>query len=159
MTLKWQNSKKYMRNWRALYGNDEALPLEDKASAPRRGNDTPTEYSEQVRFVRWLKKHGVLFFSIPNDGNRSPLERLKKQSSGLVAGVPDLMICVPVAPFGGLFIEMKRREGSNLSVAQKTMIAKLKTAGYAVMIAYGALDAMMITRTYLLKDTGEMPND
>jgi len=86
-----------------------------------------------------------LLFHIPNGGNRSMREGAKFKSIGVVAGIPDLMLCVPskqeiriqtevtYVVLHGLFIEMKADKGK-LSEAQLKVHPKLKNAGYEVII-------------------------
>lgn len=167
MQNEWRNSKRYMNNFAALYGEgkikEKALPIEADESEP----STPKEAVEQIRFIRWLKKAGLLYFAIPNGSNRSIAHRLSLRAQGLIAGVPDVLICEPVIltassatrfdgvpgmprlAFHGLFIEMKRTKGGILRPEQKEFMAKLTAKGYFCMVAYGCDDAILITEKYL----------
>ncbi len=73
--------------------------------------------------------------------------RLKKE--GQQTGTPDLFLAHPVAPYGGLFIEMKRVRGGTLRPAQKEIIAMLTRCGYAVTVARGAAEAQAAIEAYV----------
>lgn len=82
-----------------------------------------------------------LLFHIPNGGNRSMREGATFKAIGVVAGIPDLMLCVPVStysnssagPIHALFIEMKAEKGK-LSDAQIKAHSRLNAAGYYVHV-------------------------
>jgi len=97
-----------------------------------------SEYQEQAGFLIWWKQRypTVLIFSIPNGEYRMPKTAMKLKVTGVVKGIPDLMV-----PEWHLFIELKRKEGGVLSPSQKKMIAHLRTIGYTVIVGYGATDA------------------
>lgn len=78
-----------------------------------------------------------LLFHIPNGGNRSMREGAKFKAMGVVAGIPDMILCVPamdnisVAYIYGLFIELKAMKGKT-SEAQIKAHKRLNDAGYYV---------------------------
>ncbi|MBU0991826.1 MAG: VRR-NUC domain-containing protein, partial [Proteobacteria bacterium] len=84
-----------------------------------------SEHMEQVLLVNMALKHEKeipelkLLYAIPNGGQRHKAIAQKLKMEGVKKGVPDL--CLPVAkkPYNGLYIEMKRRTGGNVSVDQK----------------------------------------
>ena len=89
-----------------------------------------------------------LLFAIPNGGNRSAREgaRLKKQ--GVISGVPDLQLAVPVPPFAGLFLELK--VGANRpSPAQRLMLERLTAAGYRAVVVYSLAEFRAEISAYL----------
>ena len=67
------------------------------------------------------------------------MAKLKK--IGLKVGVPDVFIDIPVEPFHGLRIEMKRVRGSETSEDQLEWQRKLLANGYQAVIAKGFLEA------------------
>jgi nitroreductase len=74
--------------------------------------------------------------------------RLKK--TGVLAGMPDLLLAARRGGYGALFIELKRRDRSNhASPAQKVIHALLEEAGYRVCIAYGSEEAIVAIEGYL----------
>jgi hypothetical protein len=104
----------------------------------------PTEAGEQKLLVKWLKVRGVPFFSVPNEaafiaGTSWGLSGQLK-AMGLTKGAPDLVLIgmpdrYPVA------VEMKR-PGGRLSQAQRDMHDEMRFHGWAVVVAYGADDAI-----------------
>jgi len=94
----------------------------------------PSEDWEQMHLVSWMRKtypqHRI--FSIPNGGYRSKSTAMTLKNTGVVPGIPDLMI-----PSLWLFIEMKRTKGSTTSSEQKDWIAYLNSLGYIAIICKG----------------------
>ena len=117
----------------------------------------PTESVEQQQLFQWVDfamgKYPELdmLYHIPNEGKRSKSTggRLKKE--GLRKGVPDL--CLPVARGGyhGLYIEMKRISGSNLTKEQREWISMLEQQGYLAVVCKGFEQARMVLERYLKK--------
>ena len=86
------------------------------------------------------------------------------KAEGLQPGVPDLMLAWPKPMiwhldgghfktsgsfvFCGLFLEMKRKDGKP-SQAQLEMADLLRRAGYNVVIAYGADEAIRAIKAYI----------
>lgn len=78
----------------------------------------PTETVEQQWLFQWARAEAgrhpelALMYHIPNEGKRSRTGGQRAVAEGLKSGVPD--ICLPVARGGahGLYIEMKRQQGS-----------------------------------------------
>lgn len=81
----------------------------------------------QFQCAQWLRENDILFFHVPNGGNRSKSEGARFKAMGVLAGVPDLVILLPNAVT--LFIELKTKKGS-LSKAQKLLHPKIKTLGF-----------------------------
>jgi hypothetical protein len=104
-----------------------------------------TEDQEQAKFVSWFRATypGLLIFSIPNGGKRSIAEAVKFKATGVVRGIPDIMI-----PEWRLFIEMKRFKGGVLSKEQKDVIEYLKTVGYTCNVCNGFESAKQVALAY-----------
>lgn len=115
----------------------------------------PTEDTEQLAVVAWCEGYAVadararLLLHIPNGGSRHIAEAMKFHRLGVRAGVPDLLLPVAVAPYHGLWIEMKRRKGGQVSAAQHGWIDALRAEGYAVAVARGADEAIDTIIAYL----------
>ena len=98
---------------------------------------------------------GKYAFAIPNGahlfgtaGQRSAqMAGLRKQ--GLRVGLPDVMIAIPVEPFHGLFIEMKRDKSSKIADNQREWQDRLRKQGYRAEIAAGYDAAVIIICQYL----------
>lgn len=91
----------------------------------------------QKACVLWFRysfpQYSQLFFHIPNGGKRNIIEAKKFKDLGVVAGVPDLFLCVARHGYNGFFIEMKAQKG-RLSENQKEIIEKLRKENYKVSI-------------------------
>lgn len=100
---------------------------------------TATEHAEQVSLVQWLDAThpGLLYFAIPNGGNRNIVTATKLKAEGVKAGVPDLFF-----PSLRLFIELKRTKGGKVSPAQRDMATRLESCGYRVVVCKGAREAV-----------------
>ena len=65
--------------------------------------------------------------------------------------MPDIECFVPMAPYTGLHIEMKRVDGvpSDVSKAQREVMARLESQGRKCVVAFGVLDAWVKLCEYL----------
>lgn len=78
----------------------------------------PTESEEQQAVMKWAAAASGrwpelrLLYHVPNEGQRSMATGGRLRAEGLKSGVPDL--CLPSAhgQYHGLYIEMKRTQGS-----------------------------------------------
>lgn len=108
-------------------------------------SSVPTEQQEQIALVRRLRAAGLLLWATPNGGKRSRLEAIRMKAGGVLAGVPDLLIATPAHP-GGLptVVELKRSNGkpSQVSKAQRAVLAQLVALGWSEVIGYGCDDAV-----------------
>lgn len=113
------------------------------------------ESLEQQAFVQWCDLHpqAKRIFAIPNGGKRSKIEAAIMRGEGVRAGVPDLMLPVPVGAAHGLFVEMKSKEG-RVTPSQRERAEQLASDGYVCIVAYSADIAITATKLYL---TGGLP--
>ena len=127
----------------------------------------PTEDTEQICLFRWAALQSskypelALMYHIPNGGKRSKSEAARFRTMGVKAGVPDIFLPVKrsghwltgpsdmIAPYNCLYIELKRQHGGTVSPAQKTWIAALRKAGYAVEVCKGWEAAAAVIMDYL----------
>ena len=127
----------------------------------------PTEDTEQICLFRWAALQSskypelALMYHIPNGGKRSKSEAARFRTMGVKAGVPDIFLPVKrsghwltgpsdmIAPYNGLYIELKRQHGGTVSPAQQTWIAALRKAGYAVEVCKGWEAAAAVIMDYL----------
>ncbi|MDB9989086.1 VRR-NUC domain-containing protein, partial [Flavobacteriaceae bacterium] len=91
------------------------------------------ETYEQQDFVKYarsvlraLNLPEELLFSIPNEGIRNIKNASRMKAEGMTKGILDLMLAIPRNGYHGLFIEMKRVKGSNVSEEQKFIIKIFK---------------------------------
>lgn len=110
--------------------------------------EIPTEDQEQTKLCVWMEKNNILFFAIPNGGYRSLKEAVKFKRCGVKSGIPDLCIPVPRKCYHGLYIELKRIKGGNISYNQHWWIDELTKNGYLVKICYGFEQAKTVVEEY-----------
>ena len=104
----------------------------------------------------WLCAHrglGVpdarLLYHVPNGGKRSIVTAAKMKRAGVRAGVPDLFLAMARGGFHGLYIELKRRDGGELSRDQVEVMAMLGAQGYCTEVAAGWEVAAALIEAYL----------
>jgi hypothetical protein len=102
-----------------------------------------SEHEEQKALIEWADYQrfngepiGDDLFAIPNGGARHPAVAAKLKAEGVRAGMPDLMLAIPVAQFHGLFIEMKAVGGS-LQPNQRKRLERLQERGYKAVCCVG----------------------
>lgn len=110
----------------------------------------PTEYSEQVEFVRWLRLKGLPHWRTPNETyTKSWKQKSTNKALGVSAGIPDLFVVIPNVGLVG--IEMKRLKGSVTSQAQKDWQATLNTIpNVQVHVCKGAQAAINVIESYII---------
>lgn len=107
-----------------------------------------TEHAHQVALMQWIalnKKYMPdmdKIFAVPNGGERNPVVAARLKAEGVRAGVPDLVLPVAVAPFHGLYIEMKKPATAKSKAGRATddqlkRIAELQGDGYAACVCEG----------------------
>lgn len=114
----------------------------------------PTEANEQMAVVQWLEIKGLKFSAIPNSTyTTSWKQKRKNKDTGLRAGLPDLLICLPNKL---LFVEMKREKGGTLSDCQREWIDALNLIGGNVeaIVCCGADEAIKEISKRLKKYVG-----
>lgn len=114
-----------------------------------------TEHEEQVALMRLVEMHkgrwpelGMLY-AIPNGGDRNMLVAKKLKAEGVKKGVPDL--CLPIARGGyhGLYVELKRQKGGQVSAEQKAWISALRGQCYRAEVCKGATEAWDVIMEYV----------
>ena len=103
-------------------------------------NTTPHESWEQQSLVAELERlePGILMEINPAAGMKLDKKMAAKvKSLGYQAGTLDIFL-----PEHRVYIELKRQKGGSLSPEQKARIPRLEAAGYRVIVARGAVDAI-----------------
>ncbi len=142
--------RQQMQGLGLLYGTSTD-PIEQAPIRAKRGHQ---EHDEQVVVATWASKQsGALadarkLFAVPNGGSRHLLEAVRLKAEGVKAGVPDLFLPVPRAPYHGLFIEMKAPKGV-ISDEQAARLRELAADWYLAVVAYGADEAIEAITNYL----------
>lgn len=68
---------------------------------------------------------------------------------GVSPGFPDVEVPLPIGPFHGFYIEMKRQKGGKVSEEQREWINYLKDKGYYAEVARGFEEAKEMFNYYL----------
>ena len=97
--------------------------------------------------LNWLLKD-ALWFKIANERQHAK-DRLYLAAEGVRAGVPDILIVEPRQGYHGLFLELKRLDGGNISKAQKEFASAAEQRGYKVIFPKGATEAFNSVKSYL----------
>ena len=103
-------------------------------------NTTPHESWEQQSLVAELERlePGILMEINPAAGMKLDKKMaVKVKSLGYQAGTLDIFL-----PEHRVYIELKRQRGGSLSPEQRARIPRLEAAGYRVIVARGAVDAI-----------------
>ena len=114
----------------------------------KRVGENPTEEYDHIRLATYLLKKNILFFHCPNGGKRSCREAVKFKRMGVMAGIPDFVIPVARKDYHGLYLELKRKVGSNTSDNQKWWINRLNAEGYRAIITFGFDEAVLAIENY-----------
>jgi hypothetical protein len=111
---------------------------------PGRINVSAQEWQEAERLIRWTDEEGArlypelaYFYAIPNGGFRHKAVAGRMKAQGVRAGVLDFNLDVARGNYHGLRIELKRRAGGTVSLAQKHWIAWLTSQGYLAVVCKG----------------------
>ena len=114
-----------------------------------------TETQHQQALYGWWKVyarvHGYparAFIHVPNEAKRSVKVAAILKSEGMQPGIPDIFLAIPCAPYAGLWIELKAKQGKP-SDAQKEYVSLLNKGGYKAVFCYGWESARETIETYL----------
>ena len=117
----------------------------------------PLERDEQKALFKWAaietrRDARLALLNSSQNGIRTTVQngRLAKEC-GMKRGHPDVNLPVPCGGYHGLYIEMKRRNGSrsDLRPEQLWWMSRLNEQGYCAVVAYGWEDAVKIILGYL----------
>lgn len=114
------------------------------------------ERSEQEALIEWHKLvyPKELLFTIPNQLIRSCVQARTMARSGLMGGIPDLMLAVANQSHHGLFIELKRKPQKGcpkgvVTEKQKAIMSHLSSRGYKCVVCYGWVAAKNAIEEYM----------
>lgn len=117
-----------------------------------------SEHQEQVATVSWFKLQYPKFkkhlFAIPNgahlagDPKVRAIKMNKMKAEGLLTGVSDLFMMVPMGGWHGLFIEMKSK-GGVVSDDQAEFQGAAHLIGYFCAVCYSFEEAKNVISDYL----------
>jgi hypothetical protein len=92
---------------------------------------TMDEDVSQMALVKWLRLMKIPVIHIPNEGKRSFATAKWLESMGLCRGASDLFISRVRLPYGGYWIEMKKK-GNVPTASQVDFLDKMRAEGYCV---------------------------
>ena len=114
-----------------------------------------TEANYQQQVIEWARMASrsakypmldMLHCSL-NGVKLSALQAAKAKQQGMLSGVPDLFLPVPIGGYHGLFIEMKSDKG-RLSTNQTWFLSKVELLGYKIAVCYSADEAIEKIKSY-----------
>lgn len=115
--------------------------------------------STQIQCCAWFKyqhsKDYELFFSIMNEARMSPQMGKLYNRMGRKSGVADTFLAKPVAPFHGLFIEIKKdgykmtKSDTNHVQKQVNFLWKMSQQGYSAHLVVGFEQFQKVINYYL----------
>jgi hypothetical protein len=107
----------------------------------------PTEATEQIQFVQYLKIKGLPFFRVPSETFTQSWnqKRLNKQL-GVVKGIPDIWV---IANGKLIALELKRLKGSTTSPEQLEWIDRLNACGVESRVVKGCDGAIAFVEEVL----------
>lgn len=115
-----------------------------RAKAKARRAPAPLEAQDQAALIDHLERRahpGVWWCAVPNGGSRNVIEAARLKGQGVVAGAPDLVVCIDGRMIG---LEMKRAKGGRLSEAQLLQKERIERAGGLWFVAHGLDEALSI---------------
>lgn len=101
------------------------------------------EHEEQKCLMEWAESQKQKYpplralFAVPNGGHRHITIAKRMKAEGVKRGVPDLVLPFPFNGYMGMFLEMKKRVGGEVSKEQKEWREMLTGYGYCVVVAAG----------------------
>lgn len=115
-----------------------------RLKAKARQTRVASEAQDQAALIQHLElrhRPGVWWCAVPNGGSRNVIEAAKLKGQGVVAGAPDLIVCIDGRMVG---LEMKRSKGGRLSPAQIAQKERIEAAGGLWFVAHGLDEALAI---------------
>lgn len=91
----------------------------------------------QIAFLHWLFYHDRKVWNVtakvPNEGERSLIQRIRMKKEGLKKGWPDVQIMRAASGFHGMFIEFKTTKGK-VTPEQRSIMDALIEEGYHCVV-------------------------
>ena len=117
---------------------------------------TPSEHEEQAAVIAWAATWAArwpclaLLYATPNGGHRHKATAGRLKAEGVRSGVPDLVLPAGRGGYLGLYLELKKADGSlaDVSDAQRGWLDALAREGYATAVAFGAAHAIRVLTDY-----------
>jgi len=114
----------------------------------------------QAAFIRWVRLNEKreprlkVLFAVPNGSYRLKKTAALLKMQGLLPGIPDLVLPVPISPYCGLMIEFKRPKTITSKKGyvrrhQKELHIVLRQYGWRVDVCYTMQEAIDVVTEYL----------
>jgi hypothetical protein len=113
---------------------------------------TALERHEHLALMQWVKMKPLIYrhlIHIANERECSAEQRKLFAALGVMSGCCDFFLFIPIHPFHGMWLELKRRDHFNVSLKQREFLDSAKKMGYATAIAKGWEEAKEIIESYL----------
>lgn len=130
----------------------------------RSTHNKPTEHGEQAAVMEWARMQVniypalALLHAIPNGaklpyfkdkrGVRKAPQAYKLLKEGLLPGVSDLFLPVPMSKFHGIYIEMKRDRTAKPTEKQIWWLICVAKQGYCARVCHGQEEAIALLGWY-----------
>ena len=102
-----------------------------------------TERQVQVAIAQYLDARRLMWYAVPNGGNRNLITAKKLKAEGVKAGVPDIAL---VHEGQAYFLEVKKPKTETragvLSLTQKAMIERIEQAGGEVGVVHSVQEVI-----------------
>lgn len=116
-----------------------------------------TEHSEQAALFFWAVLNKARWptlrwlYAIPNGGGRSPVEGARLKAEGVKKGVSDVCLPAPSRGYHGIYIEMKRKDGTikDVKLEQGEFLEFVQSQGYYGCVCFGWEQASKTLEWYL----------
>lgn len=126
----------------------------DTEKPAKRRTRSQIEHEIQRTFIDWCRVISLknpllrLMHAIPNGGQRHPAVAGRLKSEGVLPGVPDLHLPVPVTVWASLYLEVKA-PGENPTKHQAERIEELRAVGNVVVVCWSVQELIDTTMAYL----------
>lgn len=126
-------------------------------------SSSPLERVEQEALFQWArfmesKEPRLRLLNASLNGVRlATHQAVMAKKGGMRRGFPDVFLPVPAGGYHGLFIEMKRRDGTACCVSpeQRAWLADLAAQGYLAVVCFGWEQAVQTIENYLREGAGD----
>lgn len=137
--------------------SDQLVRKKTKGLTPAEIAKSGTEHGEQAALFFWAAMNRSLYpclkwlYAIPNGGGRSPVEGSRLKAEGVKKGVSDVCLPVPSHGYNGLYIEMKRKDGTikDVKPEQSEFLEFVLSQGYYGCVCFGWEQASKTVEWYL----------
>lgn len=115
----------------------------------------PPEDDEQITLFEWINLQLGRWpeleyaYHVPNGGHRNKLTAMVLKGMGVKRGVPDIHIPVPMGPYHGLWIELKKQRGGRLEQEQRIWLSAMKRLGHYAVCCEGWEEAAGYIEAYM----------